>query len=256
MNNDTDSGLRRLSCKAFVKAEGDSGELEAIVNAFGVVDRGGERTMPGCAAESLAKKLPRGVWMHRWDQPIAKTLEAREIPPGDESLPEDLRELGGLYVRAQFHKEIDDSWQAYLKLKHGYVDEFSIGYALQKSAWDEENEVLELHKIEWFEWSPVLVGMNQLTTTLSVKGGHVGLPLAAHADAVLDAVAALADRLEGLADLREADGQRLSEKHGDTLRDLKGRIEALEGRARRRVPAGQLDFLAITGKAIKRKARQ
>lgn len=179
-------------------ADQESGILEAIVNVFNIVDRGNEITRPGLFTESLEKKLPRGVWHHNWARPIAKTLEAKELAPEDPLLPESLKHLGGLYIKAQFVPEITDSWQAFLMIKHGLIDEYSIGYDLSKTARDDESGTIELLKGEWFEWSPVLVGMNQATETLSVKSladessrkqfieGQLGMSLEDHALLTLD----------------------------------------------------------------------
>jgi len=190
---------------------GDEGQVEAIVSVFGNVDSYGERVMPGAFTESLGKKLPKGVWMHDWSNPVAKTLEATELLPGDARLPESLKELGGLYIKGQFFKDIEDSWQAYLKVREGLVDEFSIGYRLQEWAKDEQDGTIKLLKLDLFEWSPVLVGANRATATLSVKqfleGGNVAMSLQDHTDAVLDAASGLVKRFTDLTERREADGK-------------------------------------------------
>ena len=249
--------ITRKNFSADIKASKEAdGVLEAIVNAFGVVDRTDERTVPGIFAESLAKKLPRGVWHHDWSQPIAKTLEAREVEPGDPLLPESLKELGGLYVKAQFFKEIDDSWQAYLKLKNGLIDEFSIGYRMIETKFNSETEVLDLIKGEWFEWSPVLVGANQATQILSLKDlkapSH-DLGFQAHSDAVLDAVDGLVTRYQQLAEKRLEDKSRLSQAHAERL---DAHIEKLTALRKQAGPAPSLrgefdrEYLAIQKRRI------
>jgi hypothetical protein len=47
--------------------------------------------------------MPKGVWMHDWKTPVAKTLEAKELLPGDPLLPPVLKDNGGAYVKAQFN---------------------------------------------------------------------------------------------------------------------------------------------------------
>lgn len=212
------------------KASAEEGVLEAIVSVFSNTDSYGERVMPGAFTESLGKKLPKGVWMHDWAQPIAKTLEAEELMPGDPRLPEHLKALGGLYVKAQFFKEIEDSWQAFQKIASGLVDEFSIGYRLQEWAKDEDDGTIKLLKLDLFEWSPVLVGANRATATLSVKqlleGGNVAMPLQDHTDAVLDAATGLVKRYEELAERREADG-KLTERFKSRLSELSADLAKL-----------------------------
>jgi HK97 family phage prohead protease len=145
----------------------EDGIIEAIVSVFGNVDSYGEAVMPGAFAESLSEKLPKGVWMHEWDNPVSTTLEARELMPYDPLLPQEIKANGGLYIKGQFYKEITDSWQAYLKIKAGLVDEFSIGYSVKD--YQVVDNILQLFKVKLFEWSPVLVGANSATAVLSVK---------------------------------------------------------------------------------------
>jgi HK97 family phage prohead protease len=161
--------LEHKSFKARVKAE-DEGILEAIVSVFGNVDQAEERVLPGFFQESLAQKMPKGVWMHDWTAPVAKTLEAREILPGDPLLPDHLKELGGLYIKGQFNLDTQRGREAFSDLKFGIVDEFSIGYRNIVTQYDEEDKVLNLVKGELYEWSPVLVGCNRETALLSAKG--------------------------------------------------------------------------------------
>lgn len=212
------------------KASAEEGILEAIVSVFGNVDSYGERVMPGAFTESLGKKLPKGVWMHDWSQPIAKTLTAEELLPGDDRLPDHLRELGGLYIKAQFFKDIDASWQAFKKVAAGLVDEFSIGYRLQEWAKDEQDGTIKLLKLDLFEWSPVLVGANRATATLSIKqlleDGNVAMPLQDHTDAVLDAATGLVKRFTEVAEKREADG-KLTESFKSRLSELSADLAKL-----------------------------
>lgn len=182
--------IKRKSFQAHFKANPEeSGTVEAIVSVFGNVDSYNERVMAGAFADSLSRKLPKGVWMHQWDQPICKTVEAKELLPGDPLLPEALKELGGLYVKGQFYEEIDDSHQAYLKIKNGFIDEFSIGYRLKKWTVDDETKIWDLLELDLFEWSPVLVGANRATATLSVKqdlmGSSFGCSIEEHVDLLL-----------------------------------------------------------------------
>lgn len=201
------------------------GVLEAIVSVFGNVDSYGERCILGCFEESIAKKLPKGVWSHNWDQPIAKTLECRELAPGDPLLPAEIQENGGLYVRAQFHEEITDSWQAYLKIKNEYVDEYSFGFRVVKREKDEETGIVDLLKLNIFEWSPVLVGANRATATLSVKQMledpelKYGLDLDEHTDLLIS-------RWEQRLKARDADGS-LNAAFVNRLKDAQARFAGL-----------------------------
>ena len=127
---------------------------------------------PGFFKASLEKKLPKGVWSHDWRQPVAKTLEARELDAGDPLLPPPISHLGGLYIKGQFNLETQAGRETWSNIKFGIVDEFSIGYKTIKSAFNEDTETLELLEGELFEWSPVLVGANSQTQLLSVKSNE------------------------------------------------------------------------------------
>ena len=147
--------LQRKNFTGSVQAA-DEGVIEAMVSCFGNVDYANERVMPGAFKASLARKLPKGCWAHDWKQIVAKTLDARET---DE----------GLVVRAQFNLETQRGREAFSDVKGGYVDEFSIGYRVIKDSVEEKSGVRELHELELYEFSPVLVGANSETALLSVK---------------------------------------------------------------------------------------
>ncbi|NCD40564.1 MAG: HK97 family phage prohead protease [Bacteroidia bacterium] len=139
------------------KADDEKGIVEAYVSIFDNVDLVGDIIKRGAFAESLAKKFPKGVWAHNWDQPIAKTLEARE----DEK---------GLYIKGQFNLETQRGKEAYSDLKFGTVDEFSIGFRVLGYEWSEDDpDIRVITKARLYEWSPVLAGANPDTELINVK---------------------------------------------------------------------------------------
>jgi HK97 family phage prohead protease len=150
-------------------ADDQQGVIEAIVSVFSNTDSGNEKVMPGFFTKSIERKLPKGVWAHDWKQPIAKTLEAKELLPGDPQLPDSLKLLGGAYIKGQFNLDTQRGREAYSDIKFGIVDEFSIGYRVVKDGKDKESGARELIEGEWKEWSPVLVGMNDQTALISIK---------------------------------------------------------------------------------------
>ncbi|RJQ67332.1 MAG: HK97 family phage prohead protease [Desulfobacteraceae bacterium] len=133
----------------------DKGVIEAYVSIFDNVDLGGDKIIKGAFADSLKKKFPVGCWMHNWDEPIAKTLEARE-------------DKRGLYIKGKLILGVQKGKEAYELLKEGVIDEFSIGYRVLEDEWEEDGTRL-LKKLRLYEWSPVLVGMNPDTELLNVK---------------------------------------------------------------------------------------
>lgn len=143
------------------------GIIEAIVSVFNNTDLGKEVVHPGFFTKSLQRKKPKGVWMHDWSTPVAKTLEARELMPGDPLLPPALKDLGGAYIKGQFNLDTQRGREGFSDIKFGIVDEFSIGYQVLE---DEVKDGLRhLYEGDWYEWSPVLVGMNPATALISAK---------------------------------------------------------------------------------------
>jgi HK97 family phage prohead protease len=151
------------------------GQIEAIVSVFSTADMGKDTILPGAFAKSIANKLPKGVWGHDWSQPVAKTLEARELSPGDPLLPPSLATVGGLYIKAQFNLETQRGKEAYSDVKNGLIDEFSIGYIPLDFERDQKNGGRQLKELGLMEWSPVLVGMHPATAMISIKDGKAGL---------------------------------------------------------------------------------
>ena len=197
-----------------VKADDQQGVIEAIVSVFNNRDRGDDIVRPGAFAESLKRKLPKGVWHHKWDTPVARTLEARELLPGDPLLPAQLKDLGGLYIKAQFNLKTQRGVETFSDIQFGIIDEFSIGYRAVKVQYDEENDTRELIECDLYEWSPVLVGMNPATALLSVKEDTpVGLPLSEHAETVLAYLKAWMERMKSLTDMRAKEGRVISESN-------------------------------------------
>lgn len=203
-----------------VKEAGGEGRIEAIVSVFGNIDSYGEVVMPGAFTKSIERKAPIGVLSHDWTKPIAATLEVEEIMPFDERLPEAIKAYGGLRIVGEFYPDIEDSWQAYLKIKRGLFKEFSIGYNVVKDEWKDGTR--QLHEIELHEWSPVLVGANPATSLLQVKAG-------AYADHVelLDAeVREVIARTKAYGEMRLKEGRVLSARNAAALTTLADTLKA------------------------------
>lgn len=204
------------------KAVQEDGTVEAIVSVFGNVDSYGDMVMPGAFAKSLATKLPKGVWMHDWEEPICTVVEARELMPFDPSLPESIRSNGGLYVKMQFYPDIEDSWQAYLKIKYGLVDEFSIGYSCE--AWQVSDGVMQLLEVKLYEVSPVLVGANSMTAVLSVKSN---LTFSEDLAGMLRDLQRFAARVQDRKEYREKAGRVFSAANVETLTGIADTLDSI-----------------------------
>ena len=155
-----------------VKAGSEDGTIEAIVSVFGNVDSYNERVMAGAFTKSVTAKLPKGVWMHNWELPVAKTLEAFEVAGNHTLIPDnasdDVKQNGGLYIKGKFNLNTQRGREAYSDVKEGIIDEFSIGYETTEDGIATDG-VRELRQISLFEWSPVLVGANRSTALVSIK---------------------------------------------------------------------------------------
>jgi HK97 family phage prohead protease len=198
------------------------------VSVFNNVDSGKEIVRQGFFTKSIAKKLPKGVWAHDWKQPIAKTVEAKELPPGDAMLPEHLKSLGGTYIKGQFNLGTQRGREAYSDIKFGIVDEFSIGYSVTKESKDDSTGARELIEGDWKEWSPVLVGMNDQTSLISIKGDpHAGLTFADHSESVLAAVEGLVTRAATVSEMRSKEGRQISTANRQRLQELHDALGSL-----------------------------
>ncbi len=237
---------KNLPIAGLLGSDDEQGYVEAIVSVYNNVDLGGDVIRYGAFGTSLARKLPKIVWHHDWMQPLGKTLEARELPPGDAQLPESIRQLGGLYVKGQFNLGTQRGRDAYSDLKFGSLDEFSIGYQTKKHTIDSESGVVELLELDLHEWSPVLLGMNPATALLSIKQAPLysptiavsdsidtfttsttvddtGLKLADHEGRVLSLVPSVTARWGALASLEAKEGRPISTARRErlgTLRDV------------------------------------
>ena len=205
--------IERKSFEIETKAEGDTGVIEAIVSVFNNVDIYGDRVKFGFFDESLRNKMPKGVWAHDWKTPVAKTLEARELMPGDALLPEKLKDLGGLYIKGQFNMNTQRGRETYSDIKEGIIDEFSIGYSVTEEGYSPDG-ARELVKGKLYEWSPVLFGANSETALISAKGLNDDL-----ADVGAD-VERVVTRLNERAEIRIKEGRTLSSANVTRLTQL------------------------------------
>jgi HK97 family phage prohead protease len=150
----------------------EEGIVEAFVSGIGNKDSVGDIIQPGAFNKFLKYRKPKGVWSHDWDKPISKTLEMYEVPSGDKRLPlkMQLAGIGGLYVKTQFNLNTQLGRDAYETVKFfGDEAEWSIGYQVHDQEFDKKQKAMLLKEIELFEYSPVLFGANELTSTVSIK---------------------------------------------------------------------------------------
>jgi HK97 family phage prohead protease len=151
------------------KADGAPGEFTAIVAAFGNVDRGGDRIIPGAFTKTIEDWKASGdplpvILSHDWSNPMS------HIGVAD---PKDMVQVSkGLKIKGKL--DVADNpvaAQVYKLMKRRSLKEFSIGYDVpaggeRLSEKDGSNELLTINLIEA---GPTLKGMNPNTELLAVK---------------------------------------------------------------------------------------
>jgi HK97 family phage prohead protease len=166
-----ESKQARVEAKAMDDAEGT---VQAVVSVTNIVDSVKDVIQPGAYAMTLGKRVPKGVWSHDTTIPIAKTLAAIELEPGDSRLPKHLRDVdaGGVLVKMKFNLNTTRGREAYEDIKFfGGEQEWSIGYSVPEggSEMKEDTGIRYIKQLEWYEYSPVLFGAAPGTRTVSVK---------------------------------------------------------------------------------------
>jgi len=157
----------------------DAGTFEAIVSVFDNVDFAGDRIIEGAFANSLERWKASGdpipvIWSHQWHDPAAyigsvDPSNIAELAAGDPELPEAIRDLGGLKVKANI--DTDDPMGAKVQklLKSRAVREFSFAYDVVEEAKNDDDNINELLEVDLIEVGPTLKGANPLTELIGAK---------------------------------------------------------------------------------------
>lgn len=156
----------------------ENGIVSAIVSVTGIVDRVKDVIVPGAYTKTLQARLPKGVWHHDMTKPVSKTLEIKELLPGDAGLPTHLAdgtpwppEAGALKVKTQFNLGTQRGRDAFADVEFfGSDQEWSIGYRVPTGESEMKGGNRWCYEIDLFEYSPVLFGaMPHARTITSVK---------------------------------------------------------------------------------------
>jgi HK97 family phage prohead protease len=143
---------KRFSLK--IKSVDDTGTFTGLGAAYGNVDLGGDKIMPGAFTRTLAagKQWPV-LWQHDPTSPIgtAQVTDSRE----------------GLLVQGKLLLQDPTAQKAYLFLKAGIIKGMSIGFETLQSTMD--GDVRQLTELKLWELSIVTFPMNQDATISSVK---------------------------------------------------------------------------------------
>ncbi len=139
------------------KSIDDAGHIEGLAAAFGNVDRGGDKIIPGAFAKSLTERAGRPVTMllhHDPHRPAGVWTELRETPEG-------------LYGKGRFTLASRDGAEGHALAKDGALSGLSIGYEVGRKA--HNADVRELHEVKLHEVSLVAFPMNERTQVRHVK---------------------------------------------------------------------------------------
>ncbi len=139
----------------------NEGYLHALVSTFSEKDSHGDIIMPGAFKESIHrckknKKFPPGLYQHDVKLPVAKTVDAWE---------DDV----GLHVIAKFNLDTQRGRDTFSDIKAGILTEYSIGFRIID--FKNKGNSREIYQVDWMEWSPVFMGANRNTETISIKDG-------------------------------------------------------------------------------------
>lgn len=184
------------SVKAELKTDRDSWIFNGYASVFGVLDRSGDRVVPGAFARTLDERLSQGLIKVMIDhsRPIGVPVEMRE----DER---------GLWTQ---NKVVPTQQGAdfLLAIDLGIYSHMSIGFTTVKSAVASDGSRL-IEDVDLYEVSAVLWPANDYAT-IARKGGDI---LTAHLDALLAA-------------LREQDESRgLLRKLSEQVAEIGARLE-------------------------------
>jgi len=227
-----------------------TGEVTAIVSAFGNVDVVGDRVMKGAFADSLEAWKAAGdpipmLWSHDWNNPMSHIggWDASKAVETDEGL-----ELTGV-VDIDNGNPIAD--QAYKLMSNRLVREFSFAYDVvsEKAGNDGANELLTLDIIEA---GPTLKGANNATRLIAAKAledaerlaaAKVGRAISAKNEAALTDAAAQAEgaakAIKSVLKSLVEGGKSAAPERALRIAELEAELEALkaEGDAPADAPA-------------------
>lgn len=137
----------------------ETGIIKCYAAVFNNIDSYNDIILPGAFKNTLANHDVNDFKFclyHDTKTIIGKTLDLKE-------------DDYGLYVEAQIIRELPKGEEAYILVKNGVLDAFSIGYQTKESHYDSVNKIRYLDEIELKEFSLVSFPANPEAKLLSVK---------------------------------------------------------------------------------------
>lgn len=173
--------MEHKSFLSFVtKIDAKQGIVEHLVAVMGNKDMGDDVIWPGAFTKTLNERgnRIRVLDLHKTDsimRVLGKPISLREI--GAAELPTDVKTKypdanGALAATTQFNLKTPEGLGAFERINAGDINEWSFGYDAitpDYGKWSDGKTVRNLREIRLYEYSPVIFGMNEATTTLSAK---------------------------------------------------------------------------------------
>ncbi|MFJ6773363.1 HK97 family phage prohead protease [Kitasatospora sp. NPDC091257] len=158
-----------------LETDDDQGTFTTLVSITGLRDHDGDVIEPGAYARTLTEIIPKGVWSHDWNVWTARTEHVEELLPGDSRLPAALpkgqpwpAEAGALLVKGSCNLATQAGKDMYANLLFfGDQVQWSIGYQVRTAK--RSKGVRRITDLDLYEYSPVLFGANEYTSTLDLK---------------------------------------------------------------------------------------
>ena len=159
------------------------GIVTAIVAVTGVKDDVDDVIIPGAFKRTLAERRPKVCLGHDWNRPIGKTLDIKELMPGDPALPKLTaegapwpEEAGAVIARSQYNLATEDGRKAFQDATFFGQQECyqSIGYRVPPEGKTFKGGVRYISDLDLFEYGPVLHPANRLATIQATKGAGDG----------------------------------------------------------------------------------
>lgn len=147
------SHTKNLTTGVEYKDDSEHGSVVARFSTFDIVDREGD--IVRASAFTDGQEVPM-VWAHQWDKPIGK---------GVVRVAKDHARFEGEFFPTAAGQEARAAVKAM-----GDLQQYSWGFRVLDTQANEKIRGYDITKAEIFEVSPVLVGANQQTATLAVKG--------------------------------------------------------------------------------------
>jgi len=228
-----DESYRVKTAPAYqVKTPTDDGIVEQIVSVYGNVDSYGERILLGFFDDSIAAHnqedfVIAGLYSHDRLKPIASTKQIMSLPPYDSSLPNKIKDKGGLYIKGEYNLDTQIGAETFSNIKKKILNQYSVGITVKEDRRD-ASDVIDLIRGKLWEWSAVLWGANDLTTTLGVKQAYTAEKLVDMARVAGISPKQFEKWLEGYVDMKLKEGRKLSSA---TVSELRSNSQDIRGAA-------------------------